>query len=259
MDIKILLCNAGISEGSVGAWQETYTRFNRIHVPLDGRVLYHADTGDVVLHEGMAYLMINSYAPNLEMYSDYRYRHLYIDFRTSPPLRNGKPVEVDLQEDSFSLYLIKAIQTMFQEKHRENPRKDGALRLDEEFSRSLKKLLQVLLVHWHKKYSLSVLDNSKVESAMRYIEEHYNENIRNEDIAAALHYDKRSLMRMFEKYMEMSPYQYLMQRRIERAVEALQEGKSVTETAYLCGYQSDTAFRLAFKRVMGKTPSSMLK
>ena len=117
----------------------------------------------------------------------------------------------------------------------------------------------MIILHLRQKYKVRELENPKLESAIRYIDEHYSENIRNEDIAAALYIDKRSLIRLFNKYMGMSPCQYLTQCRIDHAVGMLRQGKSVTETSSLCGYQSENAFRLAFKRVMGGTPKSILK
>lgn len=258
MDTKIVISNVGISETSSGVWERTHIRYNRIHVPLNGRVYYHDTKGDLVLHEGMAYLMINSYAPNFELISGHHYYHLYIDFRTNPPLLNRGVLEIDLSEDVFSLYLIKAIQTLIQEKHREGGGNENLLRDDPLFWQ-VKKLLQVMLVHLQKKYGVSVLENPQIEEAIRYIEKNYSENVRIDDIATALYINKRTLLRLFDKYMGMSPYQYLTQCRIEHAVEVLRQGKSVTETAYLCGYQNETAFRMAFKRVMGGTPKSTLK
>ena len=123
----------------------------------------------------------------------------------------------------------------------------------------IKHILISLLVHLQRGYGLQVVDNPKIVAALRYIDEHFAENICNEDIAAALYIDKRSLIRLFGKYMNMTPLQYLTQYRVERAIENLRNGMSVMEAAYLCGYQSDVSLRLAFKRVFGCTPKEVLK
>lgn len=255
MDIKIVLSNAGISETSQEDWARTHITYNRIHMPLEGRALYHDSKEDVVLHEGRAYLMVNSCASNFEKIPDYHYYHMYIDFRTVPPLFCDATVEIDLSKDQVFLYLMKTVQTVLQERKREK-RSYAPLQNDER--KLLNKLLQAIVVYLEQKYKVTRLENPKVEKAIHYIDEHYSENIRNEDIAAALYIDKRSLIRLFNKYMGMTPCQYLMQCRIEHAVEELRQGKSVTETASLCGYQSEIAFRWAFKRVMGGTPKSIL-
>ena len=81
----------------------------------------------------------------------------------------------------------------------------------------------------------------------------------NKTIADELHIDARYLIRLFTKHIGIPPYQYLTQCRVEHGLEYLRNGKNVSETAYLCGYQSENAFRIAFKRIMGYPPKTILK
>ena len=259
MNEKVAIVGVGISDASVVDWQRTHTRYNRLHVPLDGKAVYHGIKSDLPLQEGRAYLLINSYSPNFALLPDHRYRHMYIDFRVVPPLFGQETIEVDLKEDSFLLYMLKAVQTLIQENIRENGRERLHLQEDGEKIRQIKPLLQAMLMHLRMRYELSVMKDPVIELALRYIDAHYAESIGNEDIAAAVHVDVRNLIRLFTKYMQMPPYQYLTQRRVEHGVEELRSGKSVTETAFLCGYGSETSFRTAFKKVMGCTPRSFLK
>lgn len=256
MDIRVVLNEAGISDTLVENLQQTSFRYNRIHMPLEGKAIYHGPKEDRDIHEGMAYLLINSHSPDFEMFHDYC--HMYIDFHTVPPLIAQEMVEINLSEDSFSLYVLKAIQLLLQGKKSQDLRQTVVSGHDNDLYHQIKRLLQVMLAHWQVKYHVNALENPKIESAIRYIDMHYNLHINNEDIAAALYIDKRSLIRLFSKHMNISPGQYLTQRRIEHSVEKLRSGKSVAETAYLCGYQSETAFRTAFKRVMGCSPKAIL-
>ena len=104
-----------------------------------------------------------------------------------------------------------------------------------------------------------MVENPKLETAIRFIEEHYAERICNDDIAKILHIDTRYLIRLFGKHLDTSPYLYLTQCRIDHALNFLREGKSVSETAFLCGYQSENAFRIAFKKMMGASPTQVIK
>ena len=113
--------------------------------------------------------------------------------------------------------------------------------------------------HLQLRYSLKVLENPKIGQAIAYIEQHYAEPIGIEEIAEQLHIDTKYLIRLFRKHMDMPPYQYLSQCRIEHALTELRNGKSVADTAFSCGYQSENAFRIAFKRVMGCSPTVLMK
>ena len=259
MNVKVVFNGAGISNADVAIWNHAYTRYNRLHVPLEGRVIYHDVNGDRILHEGRAYLLVNSYSPNFEIIPNYQYRHLYIDFRTMPPFVNNETIEIDLSKDEFSLYLLKAVQTIIQKNIQYYQKEKIFPNEQNDQGEQIKHILISLLVHLQRGYGLQVVDNPKIGAALRYMDEHFAENICNEDIAAALYIDKRSLIRLFGKYMNMTPLQYLTQYRVERAIENLRNGMSVMEAAYLCGYQSDVSLRLAFKRVFGCTPKEVLK
>ena len=103
------------------------------------------------------------------------------------------------------------------------------------------------------------MENEKIEQVIHYMETHYAEPIQNEDIAKVLHIDSKYLIRLFGRYMDMSPYRYLTQIRIEHALTELRSGKSVADTAYACGFQSENAFRIAFKRMMGCSPANIMR
>ena len=120
-------------------------------------------------------------------------------------------------------------------------------------------ILTQIVRHVQLKYNVRTVENPKLDAAIRYIEEHYAEKLHNEDIARVLHIDTRYLIRLFSKHLDMSPYLYLTQGRIEHALAFLREGKSVAETAVLCGYQSENAFRIAFKKMMGASPTHVMK
>ena len=50
-----------------------------------------------------------------------------------------------------------------------------------------------------RKLGAQIVENEKIEQALQYIEEHYAEKLKNDDIAAALHVDTRYLSRLFAK------------------------------------------------------------
>ena len=258
MKAKVLLSSAGLANATQERWRRANYRYNRIHFPIIGNAIYHDVNGDKLLSAGNVYLLVNSMSANFELLENGQYYHMYIDFRTVPPLLNREVMEIDLAEDYYLMHLIKAVQNLIQE-NVDADKTSIREKVDGYAFKQIQTLSQVILLHLGNKYGLQSIENSKIETAIKYVDEHYDENISNGDIADALHIDTRYFIRIFNKCVGMTPYQYLTQCRIEHAIEALRQGKSVTETALTCGYQNENAFRIAFKRIMGCSPTAFFK
>ena len=259
MFTKISLLQVGVTDTHPRAWQESSYRVNRIHLPIRGMANYRDINGMRRLKTGCAYLLINGYSQDLSMVDGHPYYHLFFDFQTIPPLHNREAVEISSESDSYVHQLLEAAQHLLQQNTLIIQRFAYTLPSASPAFEEAEQLLCALLVHIEHRYEIPVVENAKIDAAIRYIRDHYTDQIQNEDIADALHIDKRYLSRMFTRYMNMPPYQYLTQCRIERARDMLLNGHSVKETSFACGYQSETAFRIAFKRVMGCTPMVMLQ
>jgi AraC-like DNA-binding protein len=82
-------------------------------------------------------------------------------------------------------------------------------------------------------------------------------SIRIEDIAKQLNLDRRYLTRLFKEKTGQSIQEYLIQVRLEEAVQCLQNGYSVSDTAILCGYEDVSNFSKMFKKRYGISPAQM--
>ena len=259
MKAKALLSSTGLAKATQTRWKNAKYRYNRMHFPIDGAAIYHDVNGDKPLTAGNVYLFVNSSASNFELLENQKYYHMYIDFRTVPPLLNREVLEIELEKDYYLMHLIKAIQCLIQENKKEKNKSVIKGVEDEEILNQAQRLLQSILIRLNAKYGVQVIENPKIDRAIKYIEEHYAERVSNNDIAKELHIDTRYFIRLFNKYVGMTPYQYLTQCRIERAIEELRQDKTVAETALVCGYQNENAFRISFKRVMGCSPTAFFK
>lgn len=89
----------------------------------------------------------------------------------------------------------------------------------------------------------------------KYIDTNFDKEI-NLDLLAHLRYtSKYHLIRVFKKYYGITPRQYLINKRIEKAKNNLQEGKSVTNTCYAIGFESINSFSNLFRAKTGIPPS----
>lgn len=92
-----------------------------------------------------------------------------------------------------------------------------------------------------------------------YISDHYREKLVAEELARRFGVSRTKLLTDFKQNMPFSLGNYIMRERITHAKRYLKEGRSITETAELCGFSSDTHLRYCFHTIMGMTPSEYRK
>lgn len=249
MQNNFVLNHYGRAYGSREQWEKSILCINRLHLPVCGGAIYRDTNGELDLAPEHLYFLPNSFAANFELKQKGVYDHLFIDFQTFPPILGTQPVDIDLSKDDFVKSLTKAWDSVIKSYTAQSSAQ----------TKQVSAILEMLVRHLRVKYGVSTVENKKIEQAILFIEEHYTEPIGNDDIARALHIDNRHLIRLFGKYMHMPPYQYLTQCRIEHALTELRRGKTAAETAELCGYLTENAFRIAFKKTMGCPPGEFMR
>lgn len=99
-----------------------------------------------------------------------------------------------------------------------------------------------------------------VDKAAEYINEKYADNISVRDIASAIALSPSHFSRIFKKETGLTPQEYLIRVRLDRAKSFLMRSrKSVTEIALQCGFSSSAHFSSSFAKRFGKTPSEFKK
>lgn len=98
-----------------------------------------------------------------------------------------------------------------------------------------------------------------VRAAIRYLREHYGEQITLDELSRAVYMEKCGLCKVFKKLTGQTVIEYLNNYRCEKAKEFLLGGKTVAETAMLCGFHNMSYFTKTFKANTGKLPSAYKK
>lgn len=101
--------------------------------------------------------------------------------------------------------------------------------------------------------------DSPLYKAMQWLRAHADDcNIADAADHAAV--TQRTLNRLFQRHLKLSPQDYLTQIRIERARMWLEVTlRSVEDIAHDCGYTDVSAFRRTFRRVTGLAPAEYRK
>ncbi len=99
----------------------------------------------------------------------------------------------------------------------------------------------------------------KVSEIIDYINGHYTEIMSVSQIAEAFHISRSTLSRWFKQYINLSPIDFIQEKKLAYAKYLLQSGKSVTEAGYAAGFCDSAYFILRFKNKFGITPHQYKK
>lgn len=129
-------------------------------------------------------------------------------------------------------------------------------------------LANLLLIHLLRQYCTTPpklenqggkLSYSKLHRAIAYINDLLGENIGLADMARELNLSQYYFCRLFKQSTGLSPYQYLIQQRVERAKQLLLQGNvSIADVASAVGFSDQSQLTRHFKRRFGITPKHLL-
>ena len=125
----------------------------------------------------------------------------------------------------------------------------------------------VLHNYIYKNIDVLRLDNKLVNDvpfilkpAIRYVDEHIYERIDIRILAELTNYNYMHFIRMFSLYMKVTPYQYILQQKIEKAKYLMVEtDKLITFIAIDLSFSSYSNFCNVFKRFTGVKPDTYRK
>ena len=117
-----------------------------------------------------------------------------------------------------------------------------------------------LLLHYStRKHKLRSYDDGlpkdKLNQAIEYINTHLGENLSLLAIATKLDMSQYYFCRLFKRSTGLTPHQYLIQQRVERAKQLLKQPElTVTHIASKCGFANQSHLAKQFRQYTGVTP-----
>ena len=98
-------------------------------------------------------------------------------------------------------------------------------------------------------------NQARLQIMMQYVQEHYQENLRLEEIGAAVHIGRSLALQVFQQGIHQSPISYLIEFRLKQAAKLLTSTeKTVVRIAEETGFESSAYFCRKFKELYGMTP-----
>lgn len=107
----------------------------------------------------------------------------------------------------------------------------------------------------HKTSIDNMSSNETIKSVIQYIDDHYRETITLKDLCTAHNVSAQHLCRLFQKYLNLRPMEYINLIRIQEAKALLKYSQySITEIAKQVGFLNCNYFCILFKKLESMTP-----
>ncbi len=129
------------------------------------------------------------------------------------------------------------------------------------YRRCVRSLLDIILNKLSRRAEDRLPEKSEkpfhISPALRYVYQHYMEDLRMDDLAAACKMSTSYFRRVFTETMGLGPLEYLNRTRITRACTLLQmTDSSVLEICEAVGFRSLSSFNRQFSAIMGQPPTA---
>jgi AraC-like DNA-binding protein len=100
----------------------------------------------------------------------------------------------------------------------------------------------------------------KLRELLIYIDDNLHKSISASDLADHLELSDSQLRRLFRRWLQLSPFDYIAHKRIEKASSLLTSSRlSIDKIARLVGYEDPFYFSRVFKKIQGISPSGHRK
>lgn len=127
-------------------------------------------------------------------------------------------------------------------------------------------MASALAVHLLRRYALDRSSNlepagklsaHKLRQVIEYIDQHLDQNLSLSTMAAVVQISPYHFARLFKRSIGLTPHQYVVQCRVERARQLLRQGQlEIAEIADRVGFANQSHLNRHFKRLTGVTPKA---
>ncbi len=170
--------------------------------------------------------------------------HLYCDFAVVPFCTDARIIDLNLQQNTPDMLpwrgMVEALNYWEQQ-----PKTPICMQ-------AVQATVTAILMQLHARGDIVFLQNKRIEQALERIHATRSDGVLDlpsiRDLAQMLHLDENYFIRIFRKEMGLTPYQYILNHRLDIADSYIENGYSVSEAARLAGYESTAALNHAFRR-----------
>ena len=221
--------------------EEAPTGYSRIYYIVSGELTYDAAEGRRVMKPGCLYALPSTKPYHVQRNPEKDFVCTYLHIVFSKYRVNGL-IELPVAEGSCLNDLIVTVRLAILEK-----RIELLEQLAEAFSFFLKE-------------NENFVQNSQMLTRVQqHIVSHISEELTIEHLSRLFNYHPNYFIRLFRRETGYTPYQYIVQQRMQYAVTQLNMGLPNEEVCYTCGYTDSSTFTRAFRKYYGVAPQKYRK
>lgn len=221
-----------------------------LHYVTEGRGTFNGRT----VTAGEGFLIVPGCAHRMESDDTDPWHFKWISFGGSQAKREMKKIGLDAEHTYFSFSFADRLERLFEDVIYEEHD-------DCEINTYMKGIFYIVL-SYHKKERQNEQSGARryAIEAMRYMDAHFREELRVEEMARALHVSRKYLCSLLTREIGISPKAYLIGRRVDVAAELLRHTTmTVAEIAQEVGYDDYTQFSRIFRKRKGCSPRQFRK
>jgi AraC family transcriptional regulator len=103
------------------------------------------------------------------------------------------------------------------------------------------------------------LSSKQLNAIFEYTNSNVNKNIRLAEMASVVHISEFHFARLFKQTLGISPYRFVLQRKIEQAKKLIKnERRSCSDIAYILNFSDQAHFSHVFKKFTGFSPRTFM-
>jgi len=113
--------------------------------------------------------------------------------------------------------------------------------------------------HTTKRYEPIFNNKPIIKDSLEFIQDSLDSNISLDDLASNSNLSKYHFLRTFKNDVGLTPHQFILIKRIEKAKELISKGVNLNEVAFHTGFSDQSHFNRNFKKIYGYSPSVLNK
>ena len=127
---------------------------------------------------------------------------------------------------------------------------------------ALIEVLSYLILHYSnetKVYEPMFNDNKIIHNSIEFINDTLEHNLSLDELSNNVGLSKYYFIRVFKNKVGLTPHQYILTKRVQKAKELIANGCELTDISYKVGFSDQSHFIRNFKKIYGYLPKEIAK